>query len=215
MICWNCHENGSGAGPLCSACGALQPPPAGIDHFSALGLPRRYGLDLQELESRYRELSRVVHPDRHVRADAAERRASLLWSTEINEGYRVLRDPSRRAEYLLELRGIKVADEGSGAKHGDAAFLMEMMNLREELGEARAAGDRARVESLAGQVQKERGRCQEQIAAEFAALEANQGHDGEGLGRLTRWLVTQRYYGRFLEDVSDIEGLWDGTPSDQ
>ena len=45
MICWSCQKQ-AGAGPLCAACGALQPPDDAADLFAVLGLPERYAVDL-------------------------------------------------------------------------------------------------------------------------------------------------------------------------
>ena len=80
-------------------------------HFDVLGLPRRYDLDLSQLESLYLERSREVHPDRHAKADGATRARALLESTELNEAYRTLKHPIRRAEYLLRLEGFDLGSE--------------------------------------------------------------------------------------------------------
>ena len=45
MICWSCQKQ-AGAGPLCAACAALQPPDDAADLFAVLGLPARYAVDL-------------------------------------------------------------------------------------------------------------------------------------------------------------------------
>jgi molecular chaperone HscB len=106
-----------------------------LDHFARFGLEPRWQLDRNLLEDRYLERSRVVHPDRHANADAATRRAALEHSAALNEGYAVLRDPVRRAEYLVKLGGIDLdsSDPKTGAPHPDQAFLIEMIERREQL----------------------------------------------------------------------------------
>lgn len=108
-------------------------------HFGLFGLPQSFTVDLAQLDSRYRELQRAVHPDRFVNASDQERRLSMQQATRINEGYQVLKDPLRRGRYLLELSGYTFNDEHHTTS--DAAFLMEQMELRETLGEVRAAAD--------------------------------------------------------------------------
>src|SRR4051812_32758380 len=110
MICWSC-ERAVGESPQCSSCGAILPPDVKADHFAVFGLERRYDLDEGELEARYRERSRKLHPDRFATADARARRAALQHGVQMNEARGVLRDPLRRAEYLLGLSGVTVPKE--------------------------------------------------------------------------------------------------------
>ena len=79
-------------------------------HFELFGLQPAFKLDNEALERAYREIQSRVHPDRFAHAGDAERRASLQWTTRVNEAYRTLKNPVQRASHLLELRGV---DEGS------------------------------------------------------------------------------------------------------
>src|SRR5262245_48377176 len=117
MICWSCQRE-AGPGPLCAACGALQPPDDGADLFAVLGVPARYAVDLAAAEAAYKEMSRRVHPDRFATADPRARRASLARTVQLNLAWRTVKDPIRRAEYLLNRAGIDV-DSGQKASHGD------------------------------------------------------------------------------------------------
>ena len=74
-----------------------------MDHFARLGIPRLFFVDLAELERQYLARSREVHPDYHQLGSSVEQRASLESSSALNEAYVILRDPFRRAEYLLQL----------------------------------------------------------------------------------------------------------------
>jgi len=108
-------------------------------HFELFGLPQSFEVDTEQLDSRYRELQRTVHPDRFANASDLERRISMQQATQINEGYQTLKDPLRRGRYLLELGGYQFDDEHRTTS--DAVFLMEQMELRELLGEVREAED--------------------------------------------------------------------------
>jgi molecular chaperone HscB len=89
------------------------------------------------LERSYREIQSRVHPDRFAHAGDAERRASLQWTTRVNEAFQVLKNPVKRAKHLLELHGVDVAFETNTAMPQD--FLMQQMELRESLEEAKDA----------------------------------------------------------------------------
>ena len=104
-------------------------------HFELFGLPPAFSLDLQDLERAYREIQSRVHPDRFAQAGDAERRASLQWTSRVNEGFEVLKNPVKRASHLLALHGVDVAFETNTAMPPE--FLMQQMELREKLEEAR------------------------------------------------------------------------------
>ncbi len=169
---------------FCPSCGRIQPPEPGADAFAALGLPRRYAVDPAELERRFRELSRRVHPDRFARAGARERRCSQERSARLNEALRVLRDPRRRAEHLLALRGRDPRAEARSLQ--DPEFLEEQLAAREALEEARAGGDEAARRRLAGAARERLARLADELAALFGELEAGRDRSAEIALRLTR-----------------------------
>jgi molecular chaperone HscB len=203
MICWSCEKN-AGEGLTCAACGAIQPPDPRADHFEVLGVERRFALDVNDLERRYKDMTKVLHPDRFARADERARRASLKRSIQLNEAWRTLKDPVRRAEYLLSLSGVVVGGEDGTSKRVDGekvrlpvapALLMEVMELREGLAEARAAGEHAKVAALAATV---RGRREAAMRAVGSVFE-QRSPDHEAIAHD---LVAVRYYDRFLDEVA-------------
>lgn len=102
--------------------------------FQIFGLPERFALERSELDTRWKDLQRQAHPDRHASADAASQRLAMQWSVRINEAYQRLKDPLRRAAYLCELNGVSVQAEDNTAM--PAEFLMQQMAWREALDEA-------------------------------------------------------------------------------
>ena len=175
-------------------------PKTMTDPFATLGLPRRFDLDTGELEARYRDLQRALHPDRHVSGSASQRRLSLSKAIEVNEAYRALKDELSRAEALAALlAGQDAADAPS--PEADPEFLMEVMELREGLGEAKAERDLDRVHKLADVVQAKRAEARRAVAEGFAAADSDRAALAavrEGIGRL-------KYYKRFLDEVAVIE----------
>lgn len=185
------------------------PPDLTVDHFGVLGLPRRYDIDVADAESRFRSLSRLFHPDRFAKAEPRARRASLQRSVQLNEAWRTIKDPVRRAEYLLHLAGYDLGREG-GSEGQSAAplpippqLLSEILELREELGDARASEDHARVEAMATAMR-------ERLARSLAVVERALGHATEAseADRRSDWeqaageLIAIRYFRRFLDEVA-------------
>jgi len=116
------------------------------DHFALFGLPRVFRLAAPALESRYRELQSMIHPDRFANAPARDRRLSLQWATRVNEAYQTLKRPLARARYLLQLAGHDFESENNTLMESD--FLVEQMEWREGVAEAQLAGDHHELERL-------------------------------------------------------------------
>ena len=109
------------------------------NHFELFGLPVCYVVDSGQLAVRYRELQRLVHPDRFASGTDQERRLSMQSTARVNEAYETLKDPIARAHYMLSLHGIEMDVQQETTK--DAAFLMEQLELREALEAARDEDD--------------------------------------------------------------------------
>jgi molecular chaperone HscB len=124
----------------------------GDDDFALLGLPRRFALDRDELDARWREMQAKVHPDRFAAEGVAAQRVAMQWSVRVNEAYRRLRDPLTRAAYLCELLGVAIRAEDNTAM--PPSFLMQQMAWREALDDAR---DAAGVQALDAEVRDDQG----------------------------------------------------------
>ena len=127
----------------------------GKNHFELLGLPARYSVDPTSLERGYRELQTQVHPDKFAAASEPERRIAMQWAARANEAYRTLRNPVERARYLLSLKGFDTEEESNTAMPPD--FLMQQMEWREAVAEARAARDARELRRLHASLAEARG----------------------------------------------------------
>ena len=141
--------------------------------FELFELPPAFALDRALLDERWKGLQREVHPDRHAAADAQTQRQAMQWSVRINEAYQRLKDPLKRAAYLCELNGAPVQAENNTAM--PAAFLMQQMQWREDLEEARSAEQLERMaDEVAAARQAMLGDLQRtaDIQRDYAALAA-------------------------------------------
>ncbi|MCX7896526.1 MAG: Fe-S protein assembly co-chaperone HscB [Rhodocyclaceae bacterium] len=126
------------------------------DHFSLFGLPRQQALDGAELARRYEALIARAHPDKHAHLTAEAQRRAMEWAARVNEAYATLKDPLRRAIYLLHLAGHDARLDTHTAMPME--FLAAQMEAREAVEEARAKGDLTRLEDLYRSVRGEIGR---------------------------------------------------------
>ena len=177
----------------CESCGALFEPDA-CDDFALLGLPAGYALDEARLRERYLRLARLTHPDRLVGADDGQRLRALRISARLNDAYRRLSDPLTRAEYLLQLAG---GESSADDRTVPQEVLAETLMWREEIDEAREAGDAEALAALRAQIEQRYAALQEQIAALAARLPG----DEDLRKQLREKLNCVRYYQRMLEQV--------------
>ena len=193
-----CRECGGGApvdAHFCPQCSKILTLGRHGDYFAFLGLPRKLGIDAEDLEQRFRGLSRKFHPDYFYNAAPAERRASLERSSYLNDAYRTLKQPITRIEYLLQVEGLAPKNPQEASRQVPPALLEEVFALNEELDAIRtlrAGGapvetwknrlERARAPIEAKRVEHE-ARLQELSARWDALVDAGAG-EGDRRGAL-------------------------------
>ncbi len=187
LPCWSCKGPVSARALFCSTCGAVQAP-GQADHFTRLGLARGFDLAPADLDRQYFGFQRRLHPDRFATRSPKERALSQQQATALNDAYETLKDPLRRAAYLLRLAGQVVNVEQAGTVD-DPALLMEAMEMREALAEA--DGPEA-VAKLQAKAEQDVAACVKALSAAFAA------DDLDGAGRLTTRL---KYLGKLADEA--------------
>jgi len=216
-LCWNCQSEVGGE-YFCPQCVKVQPASVWSDYFSVFGLPRKLGLDLEELQRRFYDWSRKFHPDLFQRATPEEQAISLENSALVNTAYRTLRDPIARVEYLIGL------EEGAarGIRPKAPRDLLEEMLLVQEALEA------VKASALDSEARKrltdERARLVERRRAEEERLldvgrEWDALVDGSGaaspdrddrrrklLDRMKEILAVRAYLTTVINDLSDALG---------
>lgn len=157
------------------------------DLFGLLGLPAQFDVDAAVLERAFHERTKELHPDRFATAPAAERVAALSRSRALNDAYQTLRKPVARAEYMLERAGVTIGDN----EQLDPGFLMEILELREELAEAKVARRLPEIERLRGAMQARRDAAVGKLPALF---------ERGALPEIKEQLILLRYLDRYLEE---------------
>ncbi|MBI3491565.1 MAG: Fe-S protein assembly co-chaperone HscB [Acidobacteria bacterium] len=148
QVCRACSGGAPVDAHFCPQCSKILALGRHGDYFTFLGLPRKLKLDAEDLEQRFRRLSRQFHPDYFYNATPAERRASLERSSYLNDAYRTLRQSIARIEYLLQIEGLAPKNPQEASRQVPPALLEEVFALNEELDEIRdlrASGASAEV----------------------------------------------------------------------
>ena len=133
------------------------------EYFLLFELKPSFNIDLAKLESNYRTLQSASHPDRFVTATNADKLASMHTATLANEAYSTLRNPANRAKYLLSLQGIDAIKETN--THMPADFLMQQMEWREAIDDAKSANDVVALENLLNDMQQAAKALQTQLVS--------------------------------------------------
>ena len=115
-------------------------------YFTLFQLEPAFDIDAESLEQTYRALAARFHPDKFASASAFEQKQAVMMSSTINDAYRTLKNPTDRAAYLLRQQGI----DADAPEHTSFApeFLMQQMEWRETLAEARGGQDQTALPAL-------------------------------------------------------------------
>ena len=140
-------------------------------YFTLFQLEPSFDIDAENLEQTYRALAARFHPDKFASASAFEQKQAVMMSSTINDAYRTLKNPIDRAAYLLKTLGI----DADAPEHTSFApdFLMQQMEWRETLMEARAESDLKTLENLNDEIRAE----QEKLFCDLKQSFARQDYD--------------------------------------
>lgn len=129
-VCWKCGlERKNMANVFCEECSVIQNPHETRNYFRILNLDEKFDIDTKELQNKYRKMQSHLHPDKFTNKSDEEKSISANFSSLVNKAYNSLQIPLKRAEHLLELKGDTTGEQTID----DPEFLMEMMELNEEL----------------------------------------------------------------------------------
>ncbi len=161
-----------------------------MSYFAAFDLTPSFALDLKTLATRFRDLQSDTHPDRFASGSDAEKRAAMEKATEVNDAYQTLRDPVRRAMYLLWLKNVNGMDEKDTKMPHD--FLVEQIEWREAIADAKLKEDTDRLEEMNTELQS----VLTSLGDTFSAA-----YEGDHLSVATTLARKMRFMQKLIEEV--------------
>ncbi|XP_054006801.1 iron-sulfur cluster co-chaperone protein HscB [Hylaeus anthracinus] len=132
LKCWNCNFTYK-SDLFCSKCKVLQEAPENITYFDIIGIPQSYDVQIKEIQKKYKELQKLLHPDKFSNKSEKEKQLSENLSSLVNKAYSTLSHPLKRGLYMLKLNNRTISEETDNM---NAEFLMEIMEKNEEIDDA-------------------------------------------------------------------------------
>ncbi len=172
--------------------------------YEFFGIERKLQVNEEALQRRFYELSRQWHPDRFSRKSSEEQAQSLRATAILNDGYRTLRDPVKRAEYLLKEEGFPIGEQRS--KDVPPELLEEVFELNMALEELKSGDESARPQlaaarenfvGLRADVDKEL----ERLFVKYDAAESQSETAKQALHEIRGVLNRRRYIENLVRDV--------------
>ncbi|KAG0538369.1 hypothetical protein BDA96_03G230100 [Sorghum bicolor] len=182
--CWSCGA--TGAFLSCGSCGSVQPVDPAVDYFQIFGLKREYNIKDNNLEGKYKDWQKKLHPDLVHSKSEKERGYAAEQSALVIDAYRTLSKPLPRALYLLKLEGIHVDEEKT---INDPELLMEMMEIREAVSDA---SDSQTLEKIQSQIKEK---------LETWSGSFQEAFDKKDFDRAVEATQRMRYYERAVEET--------------
>jgi molecular chaperone HscB len=169
------------------------------DYYELFGLTRSLNLSLDDLQKRYYDLSRQLHPDRFMQKPEAERQRALDMSSALNDAHRTLKDPIRRAQYLLGIEGFDIGEQRS--KDVPPELLEEVFELNMALEEMRGGDDSARpqLEQAEKNFSRMLAETDQQVQSLFEQYDGAQSRDT--LSEIRNALNRRKYIQNLVSEV--------------
>lgn len=159
-----------------------------INYFKLFHLAEQFTLDEKQLTQTYRQLAAQFHPDKTASASSFEQKQSVMMTSIVNQAYQVLQNPIDRAAYLLQLQNI----DADAPEHTSFApeFLMQQMQWREELMDAKMEKDESKLQQLQAEIIREQAQLHEALKQAFEKQDyeyaANLVRQGRFLNKMQR-----------------------------
>jgi len=164
------------------------------NYFEIFNLPVQFELDTNKLSQHYRELQKEVHPDKFVSTGEQQSRMAVQLTSLVNQAFDTLKSSVSRAQYLLKLAGLDIDHEQDTTM--DPMFLMEQMELREEIENVRSKTDPlAEVDRLLKQIKN----SQKDVMASF-----DQAYQQQDLKAAHEWSRKLQFLNKNTIELDEI-----------
>ena len=175
-----------------------------INYFAFYGLPLSFKLDESLLKKKFYALSREYHPDFHANEPQDKQDEILEKSTLNNEAYKVLSDPLKRIEYILELHDM-LAEGDKYTLPQD--FLMDMMDVNEALMDMEFDPDPSRLMTISAEIDQLEASFFDELKQLTDEFDAKTNSDPNNiLLKIKDIWYREKYLMRIRKSIGKLEG---------
>ena len=168
------------------------------NYFVLFGFQPAFDLDMAKLKQVYLSLQKKFHPDRFVNQNSIDRQLAIQIATYINDAYKTLKEDVSRAEYLIQTQTDELLSSTSVST--TPAFLMQQMELHEELDDIKSSKESKNLHTLRQRVWQHQQSCLAQLAeylrhADYQAAQTK--------------VAELQFYQRLLQQIDDLQFAWE------
>lgn len=159
-----------------------------LNHFEKFSLTPRFDINSDELEHNYLKLQQQFHPDALLHKSQDDQDRAMINSININDAYKILKNPIKRAVYLLQLNGIDIDDDDCKIKPSQET-LISVLELREKINESKNLHEIEEIKNY----------LEEEIAELIQIAQENFAHKSYDLAAQT--LIKVKYFDKTIADL--------------
>ena len=120
-----------------------------MNYFELFELPVSLKVDKNGLAKKYFELQKKYHPDFFTNENEEAKEEALEKSSMINKAFKTFQNTDATIKYVLQLKGL-LEEEEKYVLPPD--FLMEMLDINEQLAEAKFENDAEQISNLKSKI---------------------------------------------------------------
>ncbi len=169
-----------------------------VNYFEFFNLPISFMLDEGKLRQAFLQNSKKFHPDFHTLADDEQQVQMLDAATLNNNAYKTLSNLDERIRYVLTLKGFLGDDNQTPALSQD--FLMDMMDINEQIMEMELEGKSTNYEMVLNSVQNIENELFERVKPLLSDYDDTTATE-EDLKKVQDFFLKKRYLLRILENL--------------
>ena len=174
------------------------------NYFEQFGLPLSFTIKRQDLDTAYRKLQQLSHPDRFVNEPLERQRVAVQQTAQNIEAYQSLKSPVLRACHLMALLGHEF--DLTSYTVSDIALLMQQMDYRDQLVIIKDNNDMEELETFSETVNCLTKSMLDKITNEFNELESySSSESNPDTSPLKNHICELQFLNKLAKDLDEVE----------
>lgn len=174
-----------------------------MNYFKLYDIPVALHVDAVSAKKTYYELSRRYHPDFHTQSDSEEQEEILQKSADVNRAYKIFQDEDSTIRYVLMMKGLMAEEEKYALKPD---FLMEVMEINEQLMELEVAPDEGQLKAIGTDTNYLLKKIYDDVAAVIKNYKEGVSSEEELL-RVKDYYYKKKYLQRILDKIAQLRNI--------